>query len=85
MPLLVSAVRERQEHVETARLHTWWHLIGRLGSKKREFFDQVVEGGREGERGREGGGEGRREEAGCTPGSISLGDLVARRESSLIR
>ena len=41
MPLLASAVKERHELVEMARLHTWWHLLSKLGNKKRELFNQV--------------------------------------------
>ena len=36
-----SAVRERHEQVEHARLLTWWHLIGCLGAKRSALFKQV--------------------------------------------
>lgn len=41
MPLLASAVKDRHDQVEHARLLTWWHLIGHLGDKKETLFRQV--------------------------------------------
>ena len=34
MPLLASAVNDKHEQVEVARLQIWWHLIGKV---KRHF------------------------------------------------
>ena len=42
MPLLASAVKDKHEQVETARLFTWWHLIRKLGSHREILFHQVV-------------------------------------------
>ena len=36
-----SAVRDRHEHVEQARIQAWWHLIGCLGNQKEALFNQV--------------------------------------------
>jgi hypothetical protein len=41
MPLLASAVKDRHDQVELARLQTWWHLIGKLGASKEALFHQV--------------------------------------------
>ena len=42
MPLLASAVKDRHEQVETARLLTWWHLIRKLGASRVHLFHQVL-------------------------------------------
>ena len=44
MPLLASAVKDRHDQVELARLQTWWHLIGKLGASKEALFHQVYTG-----------------------------------------
>ena len=41
MPLLASAVKDKHEQVETARLLTWWHLIRKLGPNREILFNQV--------------------------------------------
>ena len=41
MPLVASAVKDRHHQVETARLHTWWHLIKKLGMSRKDLFNQV--------------------------------------------
>ena len=41
MPLLASAVKDRHEQVEVARLQTWWHLIRKLGLYREPLFHQV--------------------------------------------
>ena len=41
MPLLASAVKDKHEQVETARLLTWWHLIKKLGPHRESLFQQV--------------------------------------------
>ena len=41
MPLLASAVKDKHEQVEMARLQTWWYLITKLGPNRTILFQQV--------------------------------------------
>ena len=41
MPLLRSAVKNKTELVEEARLRAWWHLILTLGHSRQQYFNQV--------------------------------------------